>query len=106
MTLEELETDPHPALARLRATEPVAWVEVLGAVAREHALTHDLRGREPRIVHGQPFVVAHRGEREVASRHEPRAERLDPGDRLGLAQPRERRMRVSLELFDGHASRS
>jgi cytochrome P450 len=29
-TLEELEADPHPLLARLRATEPVAWVDVLG----------------------------------------------------------------------------
>ena len=31
MTIEELEIDPHPALARLRETEPVAWLEVLGA---------------------------------------------------------------------------
>ena len=29
ITLDELETDPHPLLARLRATEPVAWVPVL-----------------------------------------------------------------------------
>ena len=29
-TLEELETDPHPLLARLRAEEPVAWVPALG----------------------------------------------------------------------------
>jgi cytochrome P450 len=28
--LEDLEVDPHPALARLRATEPVAWIPVLG----------------------------------------------------------------------------
>ena len=27
--LEDLELDPHPTLARLRATEPVAWIEVL-----------------------------------------------------------------------------
>jgi cytochrome P450 len=31
VTIEELEADPHPALARLRATEPVAWVPALGA---------------------------------------------------------------------------
>jgi cytochrome P450 len=31
VTLAELETDPHPALARLRAAAPVAWVPVLGA---------------------------------------------------------------------------
>jgi cytochrome P450 len=30
-TLEELEADPHPLLARLRETEPVSWVPVLGA---------------------------------------------------------------------------
>jgi cytochrome P450 len=30
VTLEQLETDPHPVLARLRASEPVAWVPVLG----------------------------------------------------------------------------
>lgn len=29
ITLEELERDPHPALARLRATEPVAWLPAL-----------------------------------------------------------------------------
>ncbi len=29
ITLDELETDPHPLLARLRETEPVAWVPVL-----------------------------------------------------------------------------
>jgi cytochrome P450 len=30
-TLAELEADPHPLLARLRDTEPVAWVEPLNA---------------------------------------------------------------------------
>ena len=29
LTLAELEDDPHPALARLRAAEPVSWVPVL-----------------------------------------------------------------------------
>jgi cytochrome P450 len=29
ITLEALETDPHPLLAQLRETEPVAWVSVL-----------------------------------------------------------------------------
>jgi len=41
VTLAELETDPHPLLARLRATEPVAWVPALGAwlvTSRELAL--------------------------------------------------------------------
>jgi cytochrome P450 len=31
ITLAELEADPHPLLARLRRTEPVAWIEPLGA---------------------------------------------------------------------------
>jgi cytochrome P450 len=31
VTVAALETDPHPVLARLRATAPVAWVPVLGA---------------------------------------------------------------------------
>jgi cytochrome P450 len=31
VTLAELESDPHPVLARLRATAPVCWVPVLGA---------------------------------------------------------------------------
>jgi cytochrome P450 len=31
VTLADLETDPHPVLARLRAEAPVCWVPVLGA---------------------------------------------------------------------------
>jgi cytochrome P450 len=31
VTLAELETDPHPVLARLRSAAPVIWVPVLGA---------------------------------------------------------------------------
>jgi cytochrome P450 len=30
ITVEQLEADPHPVLAELRATAPVAWVEALG----------------------------------------------------------------------------
>jgi cytochrome P450 len=30
VTLDQLDTDPHPVLARLRATEPVSWLPVLG----------------------------------------------------------------------------
>jgi cytochrome P450 len=30
-TLEELDLDPHPLLARLRASEPVSWLPALGA---------------------------------------------------------------------------
>ncbi len=31
VTLADLETDPHPVLARMRAAAPVSWVPVLGA---------------------------------------------------------------------------
>src|SRR5580700_2856243 len=31
VTLADLENDPHPVLARLRAAAPVCWVPVLGA---------------------------------------------------------------------------
>ena len=31
LTLADLEADPHPALARLRAAAPVSWVPALGA---------------------------------------------------------------------------
>ena len=31
VTLDELEADPHPGLARLRESEPVAWIAALGA---------------------------------------------------------------------------
>jgi len=31
VTLEALEADPHPVLARLRAEAPVCWVPALGA---------------------------------------------------------------------------
>jgi cytochrome P450 len=41
VTLEELERDPHPVLARLRASEPVAWLPALNGwlvTSRELAL--------------------------------------------------------------------
>jgi len=39
ITLDELATDPHPVLARLRATGPVSWVPVLdGWLVTDHAL--------------------------------------------------------------------
>jgi cytochrome P450 len=42
VTLEELERNPHELLARLRSTEPVAWIDALGAwlvTSRDLALT-------------------------------------------------------------------
>lgn len=39
ITIDQLETDPHPVLARLRASEPVAWVEALnGWLVTRHDL--------------------------------------------------------------------
>ena len=39
VTLEDLELDPHPVLARLREYEPVSWVPVLDAwVVTPHSL--------------------------------------------------------------------
>ena len=39
VTLAELDTDPHPALARLRAAEPVSWLPVLnGWLVTRHDL--------------------------------------------------------------------
>jgi cytochrome P450 len=39
VTLQELERDPHPALARLRGEQPVAWVPALGGwLVTERAL--------------------------------------------------------------------
>lgn len=45
ITIEELECDPHPTLARLRASEPVAFVPALGAwlVTRRDLALHVLR---------------------------------------------------------------
>ena len=41
VTLEQLDRDPHPTLARLRAEEPVSWLPALGGwivTRRDHAL--------------------------------------------------------------------
>jgi cytochrome P450 len=45
VTLDELEGDPHPALARLRAHEPVSWVRPLGGwlVTRRDLATQVMR---------------------------------------------------------------
>jgi cytochrome P450 len=45
LTLEELDRDPHPALARVREHEPVSWVSVLGGwlVTRYELAAHVMR---------------------------------------------------------------
>lgn len=43
ITLDELTADPHPVLARLRATEPVSWVPVLdGWLVTSYALAQQV----------------------------------------------------------------
>jgi cytochrome P450 len=57
VTLEELERDPHPALARLRASEPVAFLPALGGwlvTGRDLAL-HVLRDAETFTVDDERF---------------------------------------------------
>lgn len=61
VTLDELEHDPHPVLARLRAEHPVAWVPALGmwlvtsrALAMAAMLDHEgLTVDDPRFTTGQ-----------------------------------------------------
>lgn len=60
-SIEELEADPHPLLAQLRETEPVAWVPALGAwlVTRRDLALQAMRDSEtftvddPRFSTGQ-----------------------------------------------------
>lgn len=60
MTLAELELDPHPVLARLRASTPVAWVDVLGGwlVTRHDLAVRVLRDPELFTVDDPRFSTA------------------------------------------------
>ena len=60
ITIEELEADPHPALARLRAEEPVAWVPALGAwlVTRRDLALAAMRDAEGFTVDDPRFSTA------------------------------------------------
>jgi cytochrome P450 len=60
ITLAELEADPHPALARLRATEPVAWVPALNAwlVTRRDLALQAMRDDETFTVDDPRFSTA------------------------------------------------
>jgi cytochrome P450 len=60
MTLEELEADPHPALARLRAEQPVAWVPALEAwlVTRRDLALAAMRDDETFTVDDPRFSTA------------------------------------------------
>ena len=60
VTLAELTNDPHPALARLRASEPVAWVDVLDGwlVTRHDLAVRVLRDSELFTVDDPRFSTA------------------------------------------------
>jgi hypothetical protein len=83
-----------------RPRERGAMAPVFGAVEREHARTDDLPGGETGIVDREGRWVAHRLQGEIAPGDEPAPERGEPGNRLALTQPREKRMRIELELLE------
>jgi cytochrome P450 len=60
VTLAELECDPHPVLARLRAREPVSWVPVLGAwvVTRRDLVLQAMRDAQTFTVDDPRFSTA------------------------------------------------
>src|SRR5689334_24815469 len=60
VTLAELEADPHPALARMRAAGPAAWVPALGAwlVTGYHAAVAVLRDARAFTVDDPRFSTA------------------------------------------------
>jgi cytochrome P450 len=60
VTLAELEADPHPALARLRAEQPVAWVDALGGwlVTRRDLVLEVMRDAETYTVDDPRFSTA------------------------------------------------
>src|SRR4051794_33190076 len=57
ISLDELERDPHPVLARLRAEVPVAWVPALGAwlVTRRDLALEAMRAPERFTVDDERF---------------------------------------------------
>jgi cytochrome P450 len=59
-TLDELEDDPHPLLARLRASEPVAWLPALGGwlVTRRELALRVMRDAETFTVDDPRFSTA------------------------------------------------
>jgi cytochrome P450 len=60
VTLEQLERDPHPVLARLRAEEPVAWIPALGSwlVTRRDLCLQAMRDAETFTVDDPRFSTA------------------------------------------------
>ena len=79
VTLEQLDLDPHPVLARLRADEPVSWLPSLDGwlVTRHHLVLAAMRDPEtftvddPRFSTGQvigPSMLSLDGERHARHR--------------------------------------
>lgn len=60
VTLDELQTNPYPALAKLRSTEPVSWVPALGAwlVTRRDLAIEAMRDAERFTVDDPRFSTA------------------------------------------------
>ena len=60
VTLAELERDPHPVLARLRASEPVSWVPALGGwiVTRRDLVLQAMRDADRFTVDDPRFSTA------------------------------------------------
>src|SRR5215471_8553528 len=60
VTLEELDRNPHPTLARLREREPVSWVDVLGGwlVTRYDLVLEVMRDAETYTVDDPRFSTA------------------------------------------------
>ena len=85
----------------VRALLQVAVALVLGPVEREHARADHLPGREARVVDRERGGVAHHLHSQVAPGDEPAVQYGHPRHRLGLAQAREQRVRVRLELVQG-----
>jgi cytochrome P450 len=60
VTIEQLEADPHPVLARLREREPVSWIEVLDGwlVTRHDLVLRVMRDAETYTVDDPRFSTA------------------------------------------------
>ena len=80
--------------------ERIAMAPMLVAVERQHARTDDLCRGEPRIVDREAGCVAHDLDAQVPARDQPAVEDRHPRDGLVLAQARQRRVRVRVQLIE------
>ena len=92
------------AVGHLRLAQPpgerIAMAPVLVAVERQHARTDDLCRGEPGIVDREAGCIAHDLDAQVAASDQPAIEDRHPRDGLVLAQARQRRVRVGIELIE------